>query len=325
MSPRLSSMKIVVRFLFIISTPTIATFHHDTDASYLEGVRIRENDRLYQNGRSRGSHSADPTARARVHFCSESKATIGFGHRLTAEELETGEIVVPSLLPGGAEVSRPFRPDGISYEEAEALFQRDWGVCQDRVKNLKPGWRDGRHPALVKNVLTEMVFQMGFRGVCGFKKMLAVLESGNYGEAAREMLDSRWARQTPRRAQALAAMVRQSSDASASKGRGRGSASHTAHRTSGGNHNHRGYHQHQQHHRGRGSGPSHRSGSSSSTTTLSRGVNPLAAGVGDLLLSTVNGFLGDGNVRTGSGGGDHSRVGGGGMSVSLRLGGRGRG
>ncbi len=49
-----------------------------------------------------------------------------------------------------------------------------------------------------------MVFQLGETGVSKFKNMLKALKEGpDYQTAAIEMLDSRWAKQTPNRAEAM--------------------------------------------------------------------------------------------------------------------------
>ncbi len=54
-----------------------------------------------------------------------------------------------------------------------------------------------------------MAFQLGVNGVANFKKMIAALIARDYAAAAREMLDSNWAKvQTPARAQRMAEMMR---------------------------------------------------------------------------------------------------------------------
>ena len=59
---------------------------------------------------------------------------------------------------------------------------------------------------LAKEIIIEMVFQLGETGVSKFKNMLKALEEGpDYQTAAIEMLDSRWAKQTPNRAQNMSA------------------------------------------------------------------------------------------------------------------------
>ena len=56
--------------------------------------------------------------------------------------------------------------------------------------------------SLAKEIIIEMVFQLGETGVSKFKNMLEALENGpDYQTAAIEMLDSKWAKQTPNRAQ----------------------------------------------------------------------------------------------------------------------------
>ena len=56
----------------------------------------------------------------------------------------------------------------------------------------------------------EMVFQMGEGGVSKFKGALSHLKEQRYSECAAEMLDSRWANQTPNRAKSLAAIMENS-------------------------------------------------------------------------------------------------------------------
>ena len=59
-----------------------------------------------------------------------------------------------------------------------------------------------------RDVLVEMCFQLGQRGLRGFRKMLAAVKENDYALAADEMLDSAWARQTPERARELADIMR---------------------------------------------------------------------------------------------------------------------
>jgi lysozyme len=61
---------------------------------------------------------------------------------------------------------------------------------------------------VVQVILLEMAYQMGCRGVGKFDNMWNALEVGDYRVAADEMLDSRWARQTPARANRLADRMR---------------------------------------------------------------------------------------------------------------------
>ena len=53
-----------------------------------------------------------------------------------------------------------------------------------------------------------MIYQLGFGGFNGFKRMIQALKDMNYGIAADEGLDSLWAKQTPYRANKLTTVIR---------------------------------------------------------------------------------------------------------------------
>ena len=65
-----------------------------------------------------------------------------------------------------------------------------------------------RTPPAQQDVLTEMAFQLGGTGLMRFKKMLAAVRSADFETASEELLDSRLARQTPKRAKELACLMR---------------------------------------------------------------------------------------------------------------------
>ena len=53
-----------------------------------------------------------------------------------------------------------------------------------------------------------MVFQLGIGGVSKFKKALKAVGEEDWDTAADEMLDSKWATQTPERATELSSIIR---------------------------------------------------------------------------------------------------------------------
>ena len=57
-------------------------------------------------------------------------------------------------------------------------------------------------------IIIEMVFQLGKTGVSKFKNMWKALSGLDYSTAADQMLDSRWAKQTPNRANGMADIMR---------------------------------------------------------------------------------------------------------------------
>ena len=63
---------------------------------------------------------------------------------------------------------------------------------------------------LAKEIIVEMVFQLGETGVSKFRNMwkMLQLDPPDYDMAANEMLDSRWAKQTPARAKEMSEHMR---------------------------------------------------------------------------------------------------------------------
>jgi lysozyme len=57
-------------------------------------------------------------------------------------------------------------------------------------------------------LIIEMVFQLGKTGVSKFRNMWKALSALDYSTAAEQMLDSRWAKQTPNRANGMADIMR---------------------------------------------------------------------------------------------------------------------
>ena len=63
-------------------------------------------------------------------------------------------------------------------------------------------------PSDCKSVLMEMCYQLGVTGVSKFKKALKAMDDGDWEKAADEMLDSKWAKQTPGRAKEMSDIIR---------------------------------------------------------------------------------------------------------------------
>ena len=62
-------------------------------------------------------------------------------------------------------------------------------------------------PDEAQEVIYEMCYQLGVTGVSKFKKTLLYLENEEFNMASKEMLDSKWARQTPNRAKRLSDII----------------------------------------------------------------------------------------------------------------------
>lgn len=96
---------------------------------------------------------------------------------------------------------------GITKAEAETLLENDIKSKARELDRAISWWRG--LPSGVMEAVINMAFQMGVPRLSGFKKTLAALEAHDFETAANEALDSRWARQTPNRANRVADMIRQ--------------------------------------------------------------------------------------------------------------------
>ena len=118
--------------------------------------------------------------RKSVYKCTEGYDTIGYGFAI--KDLELDEDLADEIL----------------LRKVEKLIKR--------VRS-KFDWLDSV-PREVQGVLVEMSYQMGLSGVSKFKKALHAMQMFQWKLAATELLDSRWAKQTPNRAKELSNIIR---------------------------------------------------------------------------------------------------------------------
>lgn len=92
--------------------------------------------------------------------------------------------------------------------EAELLLTHRLKKMQKQLhRRITELYGEVQLPDKVWEILYHMSYQLGVQGVMNFKKMLWAIVNGNYIEASREMLDSKWALQTPNRAERLSTMM----------------------------------------------------------------------------------------------------------------------
>tara|TARA_R110002012_G_scaffold142559_1_gene300654 strand:+ start:25 stop:471 length:447 start_codon:yes stop_codon:yes gene_type:complete len=98
-----------------------------------------------------------------------------------------------------------FWEDSKEYEESFLMdiLQKDLQNSIDGAENLCKNLNISDD---AKIIIIEMVFQLGKTGVSKFRNMWKALAENppNYEEASIQMLDSRWAKQTPNRAKKMA-------------------------------------------------------------------------------------------------------------------------
>src|SRR5690554_5056061 len=89
----------------------------------------------------------------------------------------------------------------------------DWLLDQVEAEMRRRWPAFDRQPGGVQRGILNMAYQMGEGGAMGFRNMIAALEAGDRARAAKECLDSKYARQTPARARRVAALIRGATDA----------------------------------------------------------------------------------------------------------------
>ena len=118
--------------------------------------------------------------RSTVYECTEGYETIGYG--FTIKDLKLDEDI------------------------AELILIRKLATLQERIASVF-GWFYNA-PEPVKDIITNMCYQLGISGFSKFKKTIYLIETEQYEDASIEMLDSLWAKQTPSRARELSEALR---------------------------------------------------------------------------------------------------------------------
>ena len=123
-----------------------------------------------------------------VYLDSLGKRTVGYGHLCVEDHWE----------------------DGKKYDKEylDEIFDKDFQNAADQCEDLCNDYELDL-PETVTDVLIEMIFQLGIGNVMKFKKCLAALKEKDFETASLEMLDSRWASQTPSRAEKLSLIVKE--------------------------------------------------------------------------------------------------------------------
>jgi len=112
------------------------------------------------------------------------------------------------LLPYKDTVGKLTIGYGLNLDAGITEIEAHW-LLQNRVNDIKRNlyssfnWYRAMDDAR-KDVIVNMVYNLGLAGVLRFKKLIGSLESHDYNRAAHEMLDSKWASQVGKRAERLA-------------------------------------------------------------------------------------------------------------------------
>ena len=110
--------------------------------------------------------SADEGKVLHAYLCSEHHKTVGIGHKVLETDAENRLYI---------------------YGAGDDVADGNWEEL----------------PQEAQHILVNMCFRLGQGGLSKFKNFKVAIEDYQWQRAAEEMLDSRWAKQTPERAERL--------------------------------------------------------------------------------------------------------------------------
>tara|TARA_B100002003_G_scaffold189273_1_gene178037 strand:- start:3702 stop:4124 length:423 start_codon:yes stop_codon:yes gene_type:complete len=94
---------------------------------------------------------------------------------------------------------------GISRDEADFMLDNDIDQVERQLETVDE-YRD--LDPVRQTVIANMAFNLGFAGLMGFKNMWSAIDRRDWDRAAKEMLNSKWARQVGVRAVELSEIMR---------------------------------------------------------------------------------------------------------------------
>lgn len=125
----------------------------------------------------------DEGLRLKAYKDSLGKGTIGYGHLL-----------------------RPGDPEVITEAQAEDIFESDFEKAVTEAQEAVAFFAALDGPR--KGAMVNMAFQMGGAGLAAFHATLDAMDREAWDEAAQDIMNSKYARQTRARAQRIAYRVR---------------------------------------------------------------------------------------------------------------------
>ena len=128
------------------------------------------------------------------YLCPTKHETIGIGHNVEARPFTAEELKAIGDWK-----------QGITKNMAYMICRNDVNLCLEKLKTLD-FWKqldDERQYALI-----DICFNIGFVGLKKFRKMLKALSEKNYVESSNQLLDSKYATQTGKRAKRIAKLIR---------------------------------------------------------------------------------------------------------------------
>lgn len=122
--------------------------------------------------------------RSKPYLCTERYPTVGYGFKIGPQgaDIKQYQFTLP-VAAGNA-----WLDEIIKAKRTEMMLDAGISAAMNACDDVRQA------------VLVSMAYQMGVAGLAGFKNTLKAVAEKRWSDAAKGMLDSRWARQTPSRA-----------------------------------------------------------------------------------------------------------------------------
>lgn len=130
--------------------------------------------------------------RLNVYICPAGHLTIGIGTKLPLTDEE-------------CELISEYRGVNFTNHNPEKIYDKEaYILLKSRLHETLERLNDNAwfrlSPENVRIVLIDMAYQLGYTGLTKFKKMIKAIEEKNFGIASDELMDSKYASDTPKRA-----------------------------------------------------------------------------------------------------------------------------
>lgn len=135
-----------------------------------------------------------------VYKCTAGKNTVGIGRNLDDVGLSHAEQQALGCTTADLRAGKV----ALTSQQADLLCANDVARVKAELDRNVPWWRDLPEPG--QRGLANMLFNLGWSRLSGFKKMLAALKAGKFHHAADEARDSDWFNQVGRRAERICEM-----------------------------------------------------------------------------------------------------------------------
>lgn len=150
---------------------------------------------LRHEGSMRAEGADSRTGAHKIYKDTTGNWTTGYGQKMTDENFaELGIDPTDETAIANAQVPDEWSRNKFAEGSTKAYQQGGAYLAELGLPATGP----------LGDIMGNMMYQMGDQGVRGFSKMGAALRKGDTAAAAKEMLNSKWAKQTPMRAQELA-------------------------------------------------------------------------------------------------------------------------